>query len=58
MLIQAGVVNNRRDGITTISLLLTLILLFSFQGGVILESPLHILLIAVPLILQTFLIFA
>ena len=50
--------NNRRDGITTISLLLTLILLFSFQGGVILESPLHILLIAVPLILQTFLIFA
>ena len=41
MLIQAGVVNNRRDGITTISLLLTLILLFSFQGGVILESPLY-----------------
>ena len=46
------------DGITTVGLLLTLILLFSFQGGVILESPLHILLIAVPLILQTFLIFA
>ena len=46
------------DGITTVGLLLTLILLFSFQGSVILESPLHILLIAVPLILQTFLIFA
>ncbi|MCH5298764.1 MAG: ACR3 family arsenite efflux transporter [Ruminococcus sp.] len=46
------------DGITTIGLLLTLILIFSFQGGVILENPLHIVLIAVPLILQTFLIFA
>ncbi|MCH5297505.1 MAG: ACR3 family arsenite efflux transporter [Ruminococcus sp.] len=46
------------DGITTIGLLLTLILIFSFQGGVILENPLHIILIAVPLILQTFLIFA
>lgn len=45
------------DGITTIGLLLTLIMIFSFQGGVILENPLHIVLIAVPLILQTFLIF-
>ncbi len=45
------------DGITTIGLLLTLVMLFSFQGNVILENPLHILLIAVPLILQTFLIF-
>lgn len=46
------------DGITTIGLLLTLIIIFSFQGNVILENPLHIVLIAVPLILQTFLIFA
>ncbi|MBQ8928348.1 MAG: ACR3 family arsenite efflux transporter [Oscillospiraceae bacterium] len=46
------------DGITTIGLLLTLILIFSFQGSVILENPLHILLIAVPLVLQTFIIFA
>lgn len=46
------------DGITTIGLLLTLILIFSFQGNVILENPLHIVLIAVPLILQTFFIFA
>ena len=46
------------DGVTTIGLLLTLIMIFSFQGGVILENPLHIVLIAVPLILQTFLIFA
>lgn len=46
------------DGITTIGLLLTLIMIFSFQGNVILENPLHIVLIAVPLILQTFLIFS
>lgn len=42
---------------TVIGLLLTLVILFSFQGDVILANPLHILLIAVPLILQTFLIF-
>lgn len=46
------------DGITIIGLLLTLILIFSFQGRIILENPLHIVLIAVPLVLQTFLIFA
>ena len=45
------------DGITTIGLLLTLILIFSFQGNVILENPLHILLIAIPLVLQTLIIF-
>lgn len=45
------------DGITTIGLLLTLVMIFSFQGGVILENPLHIVLIAIPLVLQTFLIF-
>lgn len=45
------------DGITTIGLLLTLVLLFSFQGNVILSNPFHILLIAIPLILQTLLIF-
>ncbi len=43
--------------ITVTGLLLTLILIFSFQGNVILENPLHIVLIAVPLIIQTFLIF-
>ena len=42
---------------TVIGLLLTLILLFSFQGDIILKNPLHIVLIAVPLIIQTFLIF-
>ena len=41
-----------------VGLLLTLILLFSFQGEVIIENPVHIALIAVPLIVQTFFIFA
>ena len=41
-----------------LGLLLTLVMIFSIQGGVILETPLHIVLIAVPLIIQSFLIFA
>lgn len=45
------------DNLTVIGLLLTLILLFAFQGDVIINNPLHILLIAIPLIIQTFLIF-
>ena len=40
------------DGITTLGLLLTLIIIFSFQGDIILEQPLFVLLIAVPLVLQ------
>lgn len=44
--------------ISTIGLLLTLIILFSFQGEVIMRNYLHIALISVPLITQTFLIFA
>jgi ACR3 family arsenite transporter len=48
----------RRIGpVTPAALLVTLVLLFAFQGEVILNNPLHIALIAVPLILQTFLIF-
>ncbi|MDD5039370.1 MAG: ACR3 family arsenite efflux transporter [Dehalococcoidales bacterium] len=43
--------------ITVIGLLLTLVIIFSFQGRVIIENPLHIILIAVPLTIQTFLIF-
>lgn len=43
--------------ITPIGLIITLVLLFAFQGDVILNSPLHIVLIAIPLIIQTFLIF-
>lgn len=45
------------DNITIAGLLLTLVILFSFQGETILNNPLHILLIAVPLIIQTVLIF-
>lgn len=45
------------NNVTIIGLLLTLIIIFSFQGDVILENPLHIVLIAVPLVIQTFLIF-
>ena len=48
---------NKFNKWTIVGLLLTLIILFSFQGKTILANPLHIVLIAVPLILQTFLIF-
>lgn len=39
------------------SLILTLIFLFAFQGKVIIEKPLHILLIALPLTIQTYFVF-
>lgn len=42
---------------TIMGLLLTLIIIFSFQGDVILNNPLHIVLIAIPLIIQTIFIF-
>jgi len=44
--------------ITIIGLLLTLIILFSFQGEIILSNPFHIILIAIPLVIQTYFIFA
>lgn len=47
----------RFSPITMVGLLLTLVILFSFQGHTLLENPLHIVLIAIPLILQTVLIF-
>lgn len=43
--------------VSIIALLLTLILLFAFQGPNILDNPIIILLIAVPLIIQTYFIF-
>jgi len=43
--------------VTIVALLVTLVLLFSFKGEVILERPLTILWIAVPLFIQTNLIF-
>jgi arsenite transporter len=45
------------DNVTIVGLLLTLIIIFSFQGDTILNNPIHILLIAIPLTIQTFLIF-
>jgi len=44
--------------VTVSALLVTLVLLFSFKGDVITANPLTILWIAVPLFIQTFLIFA
>ncbi len=52
-----GVFVKKFDGITEGGLLLTLVILFAFQGEVILRNPLAILLIAVPLVLQTYFIF-
>lgn len=44
--------------VTPTGLIATLVVLFSFQGDVILDNPLHIALIAVPLIAQTVLIYS
>lgn len=43
--------------VSVIALLLTLVLLFTFKGETIVENPLTILWIAIPLFLQTWLIF-
>lgn len=45
------------SNVTIGGLLLTLVLIFSFQGEVILSNPVHILLIAIPLVIQTVFIF-
>ncbi len=47
----------RFNNVTVIGLLLTLVIIFSFQGQTIVDNPLNIALIAVPLVIQTFLIF-
>jgi len=43
--------------VSIVALLTTLVLLFAFQGEKILSNPLHILLIAIPLTIQTYFIF-
>ncbi|MEC4987016.1 MAG: ACR3 family arsenite efflux transporter [Oscillatoria sp. PMC 1068.18] len=43
--------------VSTAALLITLVLLFAFKGELIVANPLHILLIAVPLFIQTNFIF-
>lgn len=45
------------DKSTMIGLLLTLVIIFSFQGDKLLSNPLDIALIAIPLTIQTFMIF-
>ena len=45
------------DKVTVTGLLLTLVIIFAFQGEIILGNPVHIVFIAVPLVIQTFLIF-
>ncbi|MBZ0335115.1 ACR3 family arsenite efflux transporter [Marinobacter sp. AL4B] len=52
-----GVFLKRLGPVTPAALIITLVLLFAFQGEVILENPIHIALIAVPLIIQTVFIF-
>ena len=52
-----GIFVHKFDNVTVFGLLLTLVILFSFQGGTILSNPLHIGLIAVPLVVQTVCIF-
>jgi ACR3 family arsenite transporter len=52
-----GVFLKKFDSVTEGGLLLTLVILFAFQGEVILKNPIAIVLIAVPLVLQTYLIF-
>ena len=47
----------RLKPVSIIALLSTLVLLFAFQGGKIIANPLHILLIAIPLTIQTYFIF-
>jgi ACR3 family arsenite transporter len=46
------------EWVTPVGLLITLILIFVFQGDNIINYPLHIFLIAIPLVLQTYLIFS
>lgn len=52
------VFTHKFDDVAVIGLLITLIILFSFQGHTILANPLHIALIAIPLVIQTLLVFA
>jgi len=46
------------EKITPIGLLITLVLIFIFQGNAIIENPLHIALIIVPILAQTYFLFA
>lgn len=43
--------------VSIVALLLTLVLLFAFQGNTIVQNPFIILLVAIPLVIQTYFIF-
>ncbi|MCK8823874.1 ACR3 family arsenite efflux transporter [Fuchsiella alkaliacetigena] len=45
------------SNITIIGLLLTLIIIFSFQGDALINNPLHVVIIAIPITIQAFFIF-
>lgn len=47
----------RLEWICPVGLLITLVLLFLFQGEKIIDHPAHIVLIAIPLLIQTYIIF-
>jgi ACR3 family arsenite transporter len=49
---------NKIEWITPAGLLITLVLIFTLQGEMIIKYPLHIVLIAIPIIVQTYFIFA
>jgi ACR3 family arsenite transporter len=49
---------HRLTPISTVALLATLVLLFSFKGEIIMENPLTILWISIPLFIQTIFIFS
>lgn len=53
----SGVLLPKVSVVTPVGLLLTLVMIFSLQGQTMVDNLLHILLIALPLVIQTFLIF-
>ena len=55
--IPVNILIKKFNNVPEIGLLLTLVLIFMFQGEVITNNPFNILLISVPLVIQTVLIF-
>jgi len=53
-----GVFLKKFSSVTVVALLCTLIIIFIYQGKTIINNPVHIILIAIPLTIQTYFIFA
>ena len=51
-------ITEKSKPVTIVALLATLFLIFTFQGDKFVDNPVHVLLIAVPLLLQSVIIFA